>query len=327
MNNKAALIFLIFPIFLILLIVSGFGLVGQVDGATPPVVPTPRATPIAGHVATAAELQKAGDEWSGSRHANTFDAGQGANTTCARCKSPRNWDPNAVAAQEQALDCTSCKRVPGAPRAELEGGTTVPQEDWQNVGCAICHVPVGGSYLTSTVFWNQGLGQYQPVSGTTELCAKCHEGKHGFEVIEEQAASSAHKGWDCTKCHGAHGAPAACTDCHDPTVGNGAPAHTRHAGTNCTACHDAGGLSIWKDAGSKPKHVGTYITIRFAHALTSWPSHDLQTAVDCRRCHHPQGDARPAIAATTCDNAQCHATGAVLMWCPTFPRNPAVGER
>ncbi len=279
---------------------------------------TPTPTP---HVATAAELQAAQAEWSLSRHANTFDNGQGANTTCARCKSPANWDPHAPAA-EQALNCSSCKRIPGAPRPELEGGVPVAQSDWHNIPCQTCHQPVGDSYSTAISFYNYETHTYEPVANVTELCAKCHEGQHGFEVIEEQAASPAHQGWECTKCHGAHGAPAQCTDCHDPTTGSGAADHARHPEVNCTACHDAGGLSIWLDTGSKAKHLGTYIPVRFAHTLTSWPSHDLQKQVDCRRCHHPPNPSTAALAAKVpCDNPNCHPSGASLNWCPAFDRN------
>jgi hypothetical protein len=284
-------------------------------------VPTPRPTPIVGHVATAAELQKAQSEWLHSRHANTFDDGQGANTTCASCKSPRNWDPTAIAAEDQALDCNACKRVPGAPRPALESGTAVPEADWHNVDCGICHIPVGNSYTTGIAFWNQATGQYESVSSTTELCAKCHTGTHGFEVVEEQAASPAHKGWDCTQCHGAHGSPSACTNCHDPTVGRGAQAHVQHPGTNCTACHDAGGLSIWDDPDAGSRHADEYVPVRFAHALRSWTSHDLSAQVLCQRCHHPRPDGSlPVVARVVCTD--CHSDGASLFWCTNFRRNP-----
>ncbi len=106
------------------------------------------------HVATEAELLSAQLEWSQSQHAETYDDGQGANTTCAKCKSPMNWDPSNLAV-EAALNCGSCKRVPGAPRPDLEGGTPVSMEDWQNISCGICHEPVGDSYWTGISYWDQ----------------------------------------------------------------------------------------------------------------------------------------------------------------------------
>jgi hypothetical protein len=169
------------------------------------------------------------------------------------------------------------------------------------------------------------LQKYEAVHETTELCERCHEGRHGFEVIAEQKESPAHKGWACTRCHGPHGGPIACTDCHNPKTGRGAYEHSYHTQVNCTACHDAGGLSVALEQNPASRlaarHQGTYITIRFAHTLTAWPSHNIQTAVDCRRCHHPRG-ANQSIVATQVGCDECHTEGAALFWCTNFPRNP-----
>lgn len=282
------------------------------------ITPTPEG-PSESRVASEEELQIAYAEWSGSRHADTYDEGLGANTTCAKCKSPTNWDPDNLA-QEAALDCYSCKRIPGEPRPDLSGGELVDQADWQSIGCDICHQPVGDSYAVNISFWDQASQTYIPVQNTNELCAKCHEGIHGFEVIEEQEASPAHNGWECTKCHGAHGAPSACTDCHDAQTVSGAAEHTRHPSVNCTACHDAEKLGIWKDDDPTSRHYSQYITIRFGHALRSWPSHNLSKTVDCKRCHHPANRAFPVLAQEVGCKA-CHADGAVLFWCEYFTRD------
>ena len=292
----------------------------RVSASAPLVAPTP--TP--GRIASAAEINKATADWIQSGHADTYDRGAGANTTCARCKSPTNWDAHAPAAQE-ALNCGACKRVPGAPRPELASGVPVAQTNWQNIGCAICHQRIGDSYSITPVFWNNEMKQYEAVHAANELCAHCHEGLHGFEVITEQGVSPAHKGWTCTQCHGSHNKRVACTDCHDPTKGRGAPEHAGHSKVNCTACHDAGGLSVGyeTDAPSRiaARHLNTYMTLRFAHTLTSWPSHNLQTQVDCKRCHHPQSIQRTLVASRVgCD--ACHPEGAALFWCANFPRNP-----
>ena len=124
-----------------------------------------------GPIATDEELLRAREQWSETEHARTYDEGLGANTTCARCKSPLNWDPSQDAAAQQALDCGSCKRVPGAPRPELEGGIPVSEDDWQHITCDICHIPVGDSYHTDIAYWNQSLGQYEAVENVMELCA------------------------------------------------------------------------------------------------------------------------------------------------------------
>ncbi|HKJ27007.1 MAG TPA: cytochrome c3 family protein [Anaerolineales bacterium] len=192
--------------------------------------------------------------------------------------------------------------------------------DWHNITCEICHIPVEDSYYTNVSFWDQDRGRYQEVDSVMELCGKCHEGRHGFEVVEEQETSNVHAEMECTECHGAHGHPATCEDCHDPMTGNGASEHIRHENVNCTACHDAGNLSIWYDDEFLSPHYGEYIPRRFAHTLTSWPSHDLQTGVDCVRCHHPQGRYL-AVVASKISCEVCHEDGAAIFWCENFPRD------
>lgn len=305
-----------------LFILAPYVISGNVSASPPLLVSTPQPTPIRGHVATTAEVQRATLEWTRSAHADTYDNGMGANATCARCKSPRNWQADAVAAQE-ALDCGACKRVPGAPRPELSGGAPINPANWKSIGCDVCHQPAGDSYWTSISFWDPSTRTFSAVQSSTELCGKCHEGRHGFQVIEEQERSQVHKGWECTRCHGVHGLPSKCTDCHDVSVGKTAVEHARHAQVNCTACHDAGGLSIWQDSTAESKHYREFVPVRFAHTLTSWPSHNLRTEVDCRHCHHPQGITRVMVAsAVGCTNSNCHPGGAVLHWCPSFDRNP-----
>jgi hypothetical protein len=291
--------------------------------ATPSVIQIdPSFTPD-NSIATQEQLSIAYSEWQDSAHADTYDNGMGANTTCARCKSPKNWDPSQQLAQQEALNCFACKRVPGAERPELLSGVSVPEEEWANIGCEICHEPVEDSFYTAISYWDGQTGQYLQVENPNELCAKCHEGRHGFEVMEEQEQSPAHNGWECTLCHGAHGKSVACTDCHDPNVGAGVDDHRTHLNVNCTACHDAGALTIWKDPDPLSGHYDEFITRRFAHTLTSWPSHNLELEVLCERCHHyPLGRTpRPQIADEVGCQV-CHAEGAGMFWCAYFTRNP-----
>ncbi len=298
----------------------------SIVAAAPPLLapPTPTPRPIATpHVATPEELVLAQKQMARTRHANTFDQGLGANTTCALCKAPRNYDANALASLA-AEDCAACKREPGTPRPDLANGVAVAQPDWKSITCDVCHQPVGNSYSTALSFWNAEQGRYEPMSDSTQLCAKCHSDQHGFGVIFEQSVSPAHKGWDCSRCHGSHNAPVKCTDCHDPTQGKGASAHALHTNVDCTACHDAGQADIWQDPNPESRFYQQYMPERMAHALRSWPSHNIQAASDCRRCHHPQGTLQTTVAENVrCDNSSCHPNGASLNWCPVVPRNPA----
>lgn len=294
----------------------------QISSARTLEVSQPLPTP-AGSIATEEQLAMAREAWAQSAHSSTFDDGLGANTTCARCKAPLNWDPSQSLAQQEALDCASCKRTPGAPRPELASGVPVTLADWQNIGCEVCHRPADDSYTTDIAYWNQALQQYETVESVDDLCAKCHEGRHGFRVIEELGASEIHSGMTCTECHGSHGQASRCSDCHDPALSSGAAEHARHPDVNCTGCHDAGGLSIWYETEPSSKHYGEYITIRFAHALTSWPSHNLTTTIDCTRCHHPLEDRGPVLVqGVACTDCHEHEYGAVSGWCTFFTRDP-----
>ena len=315
MSNRLTYSFITMTTGVLLLITA---LLTSTTTATQETQPTPTVDPVA--TASPVELALAFAAWEQSKHAQSYDDGLGADTTCARCKSPLNWNPAALAA-EAALDCASCKRIPGEPRPILEGGEPVSADEWQHIGCPICHEPVGDSYRIAPAFWNQELGLYEPVDSNDELCEHCHEGQHGFEVIEEMRADQAHPGWECLACHGPHGEEVRCEDCHNVVEGSGAVEHANHQQVNCSACHDQGGLALWQDRDSGSSFYGTVVTIRFAHTLTSWPSHNLRTEVDCGPCHHASNMYREAIAQTvSCDNAACHPQGAVLYWCPLFER-------
>ncbi len=282
--------------------------------------PPPATPPTPDDIASPVEVAAAIAIWEQSGHARTYDNGIGADTTCARCKSPFNWNPAAPAA-DAALDCASCKRVPGEERPLLQGSVPVPEEEWQHIGCPVCHEPVADSYRITPAFWNQRLGIYEPVESSEELCAHCHEGQHGFEVTEEVGADRAHRGWQCLDCHHPHGDDIRCQDCHDVSSGAGAEAHANHPQVHCSACHDRGGLALWQERDETSRFYDTVITIRFAHTLTAWPSHNLQADVACERCHHAGSLNHPALAqAVSCDNAACHSQGAVLHWCPLFAR-------
>jgi hypothetical protein len=305
--------------YLICIIIVGlFVLAGSVSAASDLLEPTPEAPPI-GRVATEAEVAKAEAEWLLSSHSDTYDQGMGANTTCARCKSPLNWNPDSESYLE-SLDCFSCKRVPGEERPNLEGGEPISEENWKDINCDICHIPVGDSVSVEIAYWNQAISGYEPVDNVMELCAKCHEGIHGFEVVEEQHSSPAHKGWECTTCHGPHGAPSSCEDCHDPQESRGVFEHNRHEMVNCTACHDAGDLIIMQDEDPGSKHFGQFIPVRFAHTLTSWPSHNISSEISCERCHHPNMVGDPAVDPSTPCQA-CHPDGAMWIWCTNFGRD------
>jgi len=130
---------------ILLLLLILFAFLATVSAAPSLAAPNPVSTPI-GRIASEDELSAAYAEWEVSGHAETYDNGIGANTTCAHCKSPMNWDPSQELAAKEALNCGACKRVPGAARPDLETGVAIPASEWIGIPCEVCHIPVGDSY-------------------------------------------------------------------------------------------------------------------------------------------------------------------------------------
>ena len=192
--------------------------------------------------------------------------------------------------------------------------------DWMNIGCSICHQPIGDSYATGISYWDQASRSYVAVENISELCAKCHEGSHGFEVTEEQEASIAHNHWQCNQCHGNHGAPSACTDCHDPQAVSGAAEHAQHPSVNCTACHDAGSLVIWQEE----IRLHPIFPITFPYVLhmpslpglhTTCPKRSIAHVVITPKIRTHQFWFRKLVARLVMSE------GASLFWCEFFNRD------
>jgi hypothetical protein len=101
-------------------------------------------------------------EWEGSEHANSYDEGQGANTYCAQCKSPGNWDPEATYGNYEV----------------------VAEEDWEGITCGDCH-----SIL-------------HDFENPNELCESCHEGsRHESVYTPGFGKNMFKKGVECLDCH------------------------------------------------------------------------------------------------------------------------------
>jgi hypothetical protein len=258
--------------------------------------------------------------WDESAHAHTYDLSKGPNTYCAQCHSPFNWDPGARIGEPP--NCVSCK-LPSEELPRLsEQNPLVPEGDWQNIGCAVCHVSDGGQTSAAIAWWDQASGRYMPVADSTDLCNQCHRDtqvlRHRFDPT-----GSAHAGFGCVDCHDPHSTAASCSDagCHagiwlagdllpatppggHPDMGSafcgGPSCHavatqvalstssihgSLHAAVDCAACHDAGGLEV-----GPLDTDGRWVTFRTTEIdevrLTlPYESHDLQVEVDCGRCH------------------------------------------
>ena len=151
--------------------------------------------------------------WQSSPHAQTYALEKGPNTYCARCHSPQNWD--MAAKVDRPPNCVSCK-FPNEPEPRIaQSNSLVPEEEWQDIGCAVCHRMENGAADAEVVWLDVRTNYYETVTSTTELCEKCHADtetlRHGRDV-----SGGAHADFACTDCHDAHTVAASCTTsgCH-----------------------------------------------------------------------------------------------------------------
>jgi hypothetical protein len=258
----------------------------------PPVTPTEAGIDLA-PIETA---------WEGSPHGNTYDLGKGPNTFCARCHSPENWDP--AAKPDAPPNCVSCKFPFDAEVRVAPSNPLVPEADWKDIGCVVCHATDDGSVKPDIAWYDTVTGYHETVTSTTELCEKCHT---DTETIRHRRdlGQAAHAGFTCTDCHDPHTTAASCgaAGCHE-TVGSettAIPGHDAdHAAVTCVACHDASGLDVGPAEGEN-----VWITFRTTELLgrantEAYQSHALQRSVMCERCHfadNPWGLTAPVATA------------------------------
>lgn len=239
--------------------------------------------------------------WQSSPHSDTYGLGKGPNTYCAQCHAPRNWDPLAVI--DPPPNCVSCKfDFETAPRLAV-GNRLIPESEWLNIGCEICHQMIAGVANPDVAWLDPVTGTYEPVSSDVTVCEKCHIDTKTLR--HARSINSTHSAFQCTDCHDAHSTAASCTaaNCHPDTFNPEIPVpghDTNHQSVACVACHDASNFEIG------PQDDGIYITWRTTELLgreitTAYLSHNLQLSVDCDRCHFANNpwQLNPAIEAAT----------------------------
>ena len=243
--------------------------------ADAPVVPEPPVIADPGQ----AEIDQL---WQASAHGNSYVSGDPDNNACAECHAPWNYTPTSSA--ELPKDCLSCK-------FKLPKPEPIPENEWASIPCDICHKVTDGA-AEPEVYWVHAIiidfsddDPYEPMATDSELCVKCHRDAGEFKYARDMG-TGLHQDKGCTDCHDSHGLSADCTSCHQDALtpadtnrmAHGAPDHEK---VTCTACHDAAGLEV------KPDADGNWQPVRAAGAgETADTSHNLQRAVDCKRCHY-----------------------------------------
>jgi hypothetical protein len=91
------------------------------------------------------------EEWNSSAHANTYMPGRNNNTYCAHCMSP----------------------FQAGPEEEWNRSTEVLEEDWESIGCIVCH---DKHSLELVIFNGEEYEEVEDIS--RDLCGNCHSGHH-----------------------------------------------------------------------------------------------------------------------------------------------------
>jgi hypothetical protein len=189
-----------------------------IPSATATLPPTPTIDPA---YALAVEA------WLDSDHAHTYALEKGPNTYCAQCHSPANWDPAAVI--DPPPNCVSCKFPFESETRVAVGNPLVPEEEWGNIDCSVCHLVEGEIFDAQVTWLNPITGYHETLTSTTALCEKCHRDTESGLKHTRQLGNGVHADFVCTTCHDPHSTKATCAgkDCHHNIISN----------TNCEECH------------------------------------------------------------------------------------------
>ncbi len=258
--------------------------------------------------------------WSTGPHANTYDLGKGANTYCAKCHSPFNWDPKAQIGT--APNCVSCKLPAEKEPRVSKQNPLVPMADWKNINCKVCHQAINDDILPTVAWWNQKTGKYESASNNSEICNKCHA---DTKIMKHQVdlKDSPHFGMGCLDCHDPHSTASSCSNsgCHEnvrepdvqqigtpvsdhgqvgATDCGGPSCHisatqvalsnlkihgTVHSSVACIACHASSPAQVGRS--SENGAWGIIQTVEIDGKLQTYKSssHEIAVQVDCTRCH------------------------------------------
>ncbi len=264
-----------------------------------PTAPPPTATPDQSSFWTA---------WQNGPHADTYDLESGPNTYCAKCHSPENWDQAATI--DPPPNCVSCKFPSEVHPRLAEGNPLVPQEEWESIGCSVCHRMEHGIAESEIAWHNSITGYYETVTTATELCEKCHLDtdvlRHKRDLGDE-----VHVSFECTECHDAHSAGANCEDCHQVSMisrSRAVPEHQAVTGSDdCDECH-AGAFSnhsirIQEEGNDDCFDCHGYLMGNMTPEPVQIGHSQVHAAVSCVACHDASGMEVGPLESAAADDA------------------------
>jgi len=239
------------------------------------------------------KIDEAATSWLSSAHARSLHMSGDDQQSCARCKSPANYN------------------------ASSNQSSLISQPDWQGIQCRVCHnlhdrkfpnnTGPGGfpvAFYNGTLSSLAGYAIYDKVNSSTELCEKCHSSSHDpkFEGTHKASVN-----FTCTNCHmnssfnnelhkfevrNTTSGITGCEVCHK------ASEHTVllcKGKIDCVGCHDRTvQRNITGYAVSPDNNYGLYkdpisdnwTTYRVSHGFAvTWPSHNITSEVVCEKCH------------------------------------------
>jgi hypothetical protein len=196
------------------------------------------AEPVMAAAASDPRLQAIYEEWQSSSHADTYAPEKGPNTYCARCHSPENWDVAAVI--DPPPNCVSCKFPFEDEMRIAEGNPPVSRDEWQDIGCEICHAAEAGGVGSKVSWKNVTTGYREEVANNSELCQRCHQNTETLRHLRV-LGNVTHVDFECTDCHNAHSTRASCRECHQDAplpVPTRLPEHLEQDdASECEECH------------------------------------------------------------------------------------------
>lgn len=228
------------------------------------------------------EYSQIRNAWATGPHANTYGLEKGPNTYCARCHAPQNWDSGAVI--DSPPNCVTCKFPFEETLRIAQGNTFISEDEWQNIGCEICHSVTTDGEISGIAWLDTRTGYYVTLETSTELCEQCHRDTETLRH-QRQIGDHVHQDFTCIDCHDPHTGLASCTapGCHADV----STLHdVAHPTVTCVVCHDAAGYSVDFDHENQLWVVLRTTEVLGRPSTSPYKSHSLQKTVDCARCHY-----------------------------------------